>query len=225
MYVISSFENVDVLRNAGMVLEIQGYLDYKHRKYPPLSDEVINLQALQQYLRRLVPGVSKTKAALDTATGLGRGVHFSRRIMIWAAQWESNEEITVSRRGKHAKTRNQLTEGDNFNELRTWILENHKYTITPSILWRHINNVFLPASGIKFSISESTAGRWLHGLGWIYSEAKKGLYFDGHERPDVKEYREVFLVRMEEYEKRMTTVGSDDQTKIIEPSLVSACRD
>ena len=212
-------------RNAGMVLEIQGCLDNKYKKYSSPNDEAFNLQALQQYLRRLVPGVSKAKAALVTAKGFGRGVHFSRRIMIWATQWENNEEITVSRRGKHAKTRNQLTEGDNFNELRTWILLNHKYTITPSILRRHINNVFLPANGIKFSISESTAGRWLHALGWIYSEAKKGLYFDGHERPDVKEYREIFLVQMEEYEKRMITVDANDQTKIIEPTLVSACCD
>jgi hypothetical protein len=142
--------------------------------------------------------------------------------MIRAAQWD-NEEIAVSRRGKHVKTKNQMNEGDNFNTLSTWILESHKYIITPSILRRHINNIFLPANGIKFSISESTAGRRLHALGWIYSEAKKGLYYDGHERSDVKEYREVFPLRMEKYEKRMVTVDADDQTKIIELNLVSSC--
>ena len=47
MYVMSSLGDVDVRRNAGMVLEIQGYLDNKYKKYPSLSDEVFNLQALQ----------------------------------------------------------------------------------------------------------------------------------------------------------------------------------
>lgn len=208
-------------RNAVMVMEIQGYLDNRYKRHPPLNDEVYSLQALQQYLRRLSPGVSRSRAALDTAASLGRGFHFSRRIIMWAAEWETNEEITLSRRGKHTKTRNQLNEGDTFNMLRIWILENHKYTITPLILRRYVNNVFLPASGIGFSISESTARRWLRALGWIYSEAKKGLYYDGHERHDVKEYRKVFLSQMEEYEKRMVTVDIDDQTKLVEPNMVS----
>jgi len=205
-------------------LEIQGYLDNKYKKYPPLSDEVLNLQALQQFFRRCLTGVSKMKAALDTAIGLGKGVHFSRRIIVWSCQWENNEEITLSRRGKHTKTRNLLNENDNYSDIRTWILENHKYTITPQVLQRHINNVFLPATGIPFSISESTAGRWLRALGWIYSPAKKGLYFDGHERPDVIAYRVVFLAQMEEFEKKMVTVDTTDQKRIIEPILVCVIR-
>ncbi|KFH70839.1 hypothetical protein MVEG_03686 [Podila verticillata NRRL 6337] len=44
-----------------MVLEIQGYLVNKCKKYPPMSDEVYNLQALQQYLRRHVPGLPLRK--------------------------------------------------------------------------------------------------------------------------------------------------------------------
>ncbi|KAI1315230.1 hypothetical protein EDD11_001062 [Mortierella claussenii] len=79
-------------RNLGVVLEIQGYLDNKYKKYPPVSGKAFDLQALQQYLRRLVPGVSKTK---------------------------NYKELVMSRREKHAKTSNQLTEGDNFAVLRT----------------------------------------------------------------------------------------------------------
>ncbi|KAF8976863.1 hypothetical protein BGZ52_007577, partial [Haplosporangium bisporale] len=149
---VRSTVDEDTRRKAGMVLEIQGYLVNKCKKYPPMSDEVYNLQALQQYLRRHVPGVSKTKAALDTAIGLGKGVHFSRRIILWYVQWENNEEITLARHGKHARTRNQLNENDNYNEIRTWILENHKYTIMQLLLQRHINNVFLPATGAQSSI-------------------------------------------------------------------------
>jgi hypothetical protein len=44
--------------------------------------------------------------------------------------------------------------------------------------------------------SELQANRWLLRLGWVYGRNKKG-YYDGHERPDVVEYREkVFCPRM-----------------------------
>ena len=44
--------------------------------------------------------------------------------------------------------------------------------------------------------SERTANRWLLRLGWVYGRNKKG-YCDGHEWPDVVEYREkVFCPRM-----------------------------
>ena len=45
-------------------------------------------------------------------------------------------------------------------------------------------------------ISDRTARRWLTGLGWIFGRNKKG-FCDGHERPDVIDYREkVFCPRM-----------------------------
>jgi len=42
-------------------------------------------------------------------------------------------------------------------------------------------------------ISIECARRWLKKLGYELVEAKKALYFDGHERPDVVEYRMKFL--------------------------------
>ena len=50
-------------------------------------------------------------------------------------------------------------------------------------------------------ISLATARRWLHREGFRYTSYKKGLYFDGHDQPDVIQYRqEVFLPTMKEYE-------------------------
>jgi len=208
--------NVEIRRRNGMILEIDGYLLSKYRKHPTQNDEVYNLQALQQYLRRLDTGMDMTSASLETAIGLVRGVHFSRRVILWYNQWEQNEAIVISRRGKNPKTKNLLNDSDNYNDIRTWILENYKYTITPHILQRHVNNVFLPALGIERSIC------WLKALGWIYSHVKKGIYLDGHERDDVVEYRKVFLDRMESLERRMVTIDTEDQTKVVYSILVCA---
>jgi hypothetical protein len=67
-------------------------------------------------------------------------------------------------------------------------------------------------------ISLATARRWLHSKGFKYINHKKGLYFDGHDRPDVVEYRqEHFLPTMKAYEPRLVryVVGDVDQELII----------
>ncbi|KAI0354345.1 hypothetical protein OH77DRAFT_1387414, partial [Trametes cingulata] len=46
-------------------------------------------------------------------------------------------------------------------------------------------------------ISMRTARRWLHQEGFRYTMHHKGLYFDGHDRPDVVAYRQKeFLPQM-----------------------------
>ncbi|KIM90180.1 hypothetical protein PILCRDRAFT_34097, partial [Piloderma croceum F 1598] len=51
-------------------------------------------------------------------------------------------------------------------------------------------------------ISISTARRWLHREGFRYMQHKKALYYDGHDHPDVVDYRQnVFLPQMVEYRK------------------------
>jgi hypothetical protein len=52
----------------------------------------------------------------------------------------------------------------------------------------------------KPGISQSTAQRWLTKMNWRYSETKKGMYIDGHERDDVVAYRRAFVCRWADYE-------------------------
>ena len=61
----------------------------------------------------------------------------------------------------------------------------------------------------KKKISLRTAQRWLHRMGWRYGKKTKGMYIDGHEREDVVKYREEFIVRWKEYEKRMIIYDND----------------
>jgi hypothetical protein len=67
-----------------------------------------------------------------------------------------------------------------------------------------VNGVIIPAFGITQKdalISERTARNWLHKLGYSCMEVRKGLYHDGHERPDVIKARKKFLDEMAKYEK------------------------
>ena len=45
----------------------------------------------------------------------------------------------------------------------------------------------------RAGIRSRTARKWLNRLGYKWKEVQKGVFFDGHEREDVVEYRETFL--------------------------------
>ena len=51
----------------------------------------------------------------------------------------------------------------------------------------------LPKKVIKEGIQCSTARLWLHHLGCFFKNGKKDVYYDGHEREDVVEYRKLFI--------------------------------
>jgi len=73
--------------------------------------------------------------------------------------------------------------------------------ITPKLLQKQVNEFIIPALGLDLGqqrISERCARRWLHKLGYAVTEVRKGIYVDGHERPDVVEYRRKFLEMIKE---------------------------
>jgi hypothetical protein len=83
----------------------------------------------------------------------------------------------------------------------------------PRGLKQYLEHELFPRVHLKVGrgISLSTARRWLHREGFRYTTFKKGLYFDGHDRPDVVEYRQShFLPTMKSYKTRLVryTVGN-----------------
>jgi len=48
-------------------------------------------------------------------------------------------------------------------------------------------------------ISRETARQWLHKMGFYFKTYSKDVYYDGHEREDVIEYRKKFLETMKKY--------------------------
>ena len=65
---------------------------------------------------------------------------------------------------------------------------------------RWVNEDLLPnhtlEPGYPRRISQETARKWLDELGFCVLDSKKGTYVEGHERPDVTEYRGRFLRKM-----------------------------
>jgi hypothetical protein len=97
--------------------------------------------------------------------------------------------------------------------------------VTPRRFQRGLNTSILPGLSIslKRPLSERTAWHWLLRLGWRLKTLRKGVYMDGHECPDVVEYRtKFFQPAMEKYEKQMATyeyVSDEEPLKCIPPDL------
>lgn len=75
-----------------------------------------------------------------------------------------------------------------------------KPNLTSIEFCKWVNKTLLPNStlepGFPRRISVETARKWLHEMGFEVLTAKKGIFVDGHERPDVVESRAKFLRKM-----------------------------
>jgi hypothetical protein len=70
-------------------------------------------------------------------------------------------------------------------------------------------------------VTLETARQFLHKEGFRFTEHKKSLYYDGHERPDVVEYRQnVFLPAMEKHREQLVeyTVGNVEAELVKKPA-------
>ena len=73
---------------------------------------------------------------------------------------------------------------------------------------------------VGHGISLSTVRRWLRLEGFHFISHKKGLYFDGHDRPNVLSYRQnEFLPTMKHNEPHLVcyTVGNVERELAIQP--------
>jgi hypothetical protein len=155
----------------------------------------------QKNLRCREPCVN---ASLAVARRVGKGPYFARQIRSDERYLLCHHRLPPSKKeGLHG----HFTLLDNESVVlgvRKYLAAQALGSITPRELCRHVNEVICPALGFsteKGKITERTAITWLRKLGYECVEVRKGLYHDGHERPDVVEMRKRFLGQMAQYER------------------------
>ncbi|CAG8503577.1 10811_t:CDS:2, partial [Scutellospora calospora] len=127
-------------------------------------------RAVYEYFVRLYDGHGKLKASEAAA-------HIS---------------FPLSHRSRHQKYKRLVDDKDVALKCRQWIREESGVNgVSPSQFKQYIDSAILPeyTGGTRKSISLRTAKRWLNVLGCQFKKYQKGMYFDGHERRDVVEYR------------------------------------
>jgi len=187
-----------------------------------------------------------------------------RLVRQWVRRWLTVRALPKSSRGRHTKSYSLLDDPAIRAELCSYLRSNKwamnpaklaefsQKTIIPTAAdkyLRHIVEEEMPHGLKRYlevelfpriqekvvkGITIETARQFLHREGFRYVEHKKGLYYDGHERPDVVEYRQkVFIPQMDAYRKRLVEYSPDnleeEVTKppdnYVEPRLVLVPQD
>ena len=142
------------------------------------------------------------KASISIARQMGKGIYFARQIRYHELYLLKHHCLPphkeYTRHGQYSLLDNEAI----LHDVRVYLAAQSLGSVTPLTLCHHVNQVILPALGIQAAISESTAQRWLKlRLGYQCKEAKKGLYIDGHEHPDVIKEREGFIEMINKYKQ------------------------
>ncbi|KIK43232.1 hypothetical protein CY34DRAFT_106542, partial [Suillus luteus UH-Slu-Lm8-n1] len=170
-----------------------------------------------------------------------------RQLRSWTRAWVNSRELPKSRCGCHTNVYSLLSDPDIAGECRTYLRSNKwavnpeklaqftsgklihsaasKYLQhvveeeMPKGLKKYLELELFPHIHMKVArgVSLSTARRWMRSEGFRYISHKKGLYFDGHNRPDVVEYRQnIFLPFMKACEPRLVQYVVGDVEKELE---------
>ena len=187
--------------------------------------ELVRLLAVRSYLINLQqPGMSVRQAAglvarhrFDKAAAETSSV--ARSIRKWGSFFMDNFSLPPSFQGRHVKNKCFLEEGDVAQVLNTFIRAELERDTNG---FNHMLLISFVRATYGRTICENTALDWMDRLGFEQKERGKGLYFDGHERPDVIAYRLDFVERVNKlYLSRMESCvdNEDGGIEIQQPNL------
>ena len=74
-------------------------------------------------------------------------------------------------------------------------------------------------------VHDDTARRWLVKLGFSRVHHQKGVNFDGHDRDDVVQYTNKYLVKMAEFDLKSITYDNIPQLSTDEKPLIRVVHD
>ena len=106
--------------------------------------------------------------------------------------WDFLNDLLSSEKGRACGNPNSLLHDEEFRlHARNHIHENAYKRGQPNMTLKD-----WIANEYNVNVSIETARSWLHNLGFNQKSHHKAVYFDGHERDDVTEYRQVFVDRL-----------------------------
>jgi hypothetical protein len=151
-------------------------------------------------------GYTWREASVVTAKSQSHSVARARLIRHWVLCFLQTRELPHS---KQNGTRSAVLQDEDISrEIQAALGDKLKHgsikatDLVDVVASPKIQEDFKNAGIDRPTISERTAHRWLGALGWEYGKQKNGMYIDGHEREDVVQYRDAFVQRFKQYERR-----------------------
>ena len=173
-----------------------------------------------QYINLRLSGHKRMDASKTLAISIRKGDYQALLIRSWTQNFIIHRQIPVSMRGKHQKVKSMLGDED-IHQIITEYLWSVGCNVTVSVFKAYIEQEVFPSVRIerKKMISDNTARAWLKHFGWEFRVERKDVYYDGHEKPNVIEYRQDFLNKILELEKWMPKLLDDNIMILEEPVL------
>ena len=185
--------------------------------------DYVRYMSLERYFQLVKTGVGKMNASADVASLFPtKSIRYqARNIRRWAQYFLETSRLPDHRQGKHIKTKSLIYDEDVSSRCRRYLKAQINDSITAQSFANWVKDKLHLETDLPYPvlISERTAIRWLHYLAMDYLKYSKGLYIDGHERPDVVQYRDAFLQRMSEHEKFFFHYDGDHMATVITPFL------
>ena len=193
------------VENDEALIKLENFLSINKKKIS--AYDYLRYRALHLFFKYYKQNnMTQIDASLQSAKEIyNKGVYKARQIRSWAKNWIQFGVLPKSLQGCHQKTKSFIDDEDVIEKSLSFIRENGGKT-TPKQYHAFVNQLLFIQMGLgtsKKSISIKTSRIWLKKLGLKPQSRKKGIYFDGHEREDVVEYRNIFLNKMLQYEKLM----------------------
>ena len=134
--------------------------------------------------------------------------HTEQTVRQWTDEFREHGEFEQSRVGQYERL--SITDDEELcGKATAWVREHANIKGQPNMTMpdfcQHINNEILPSSflspGFPRKICLESARKLLYHLGFKRVDTgKKGVYIDGHERPDVVQEQELFLQKIQDYD-------------------------
>jgi hypothetical protein len=185
--------------------------DIKKLKTPRAIKMVTQLTAVAEYVKLCRRYVSDSKckrpclnASLAVERHMYKGSHFTHQVRWNEAYLIWYKRLPATKAGAFRGQYSLLENNTICQSVRVYLAVQKLGEITPKELCQHVNNVILPAINLTRkdgSICEQTAIRWLIKLGYPCKNVKKGLYHDGHKRPDVIKDHDIYIDQLFGYER------------------------
>ena len=189
------------------------------------KSDFVRLLAVRRYFELIV---ENPRAKMQSSRQIASEIYkeFSEEskaklIRKWASYFLIHKSLPKSGQGRHQKKQCLLDGEDVRLACLSWLRSVDPNTLCVRSFADWVKSTLHQKIGIPkpIDLSETQAHEWLIRLGFVYKEQKKSSNVDGHERPDVVDYRKRFLDRMKEYERRMYQYIGDDCETAIRPEL------
>ena len=185
---IQRLNDIFTMRNNSIMERRCHHSKFDHIRY------VCILRFLESIQKNPRSRVESSRTIAKTVYGDNRGGEYrSRCIRLWSDEFVRTGILMPLRQGKHQKCESLIDDPDIKSACLQYLRSRPTEQVDAASFAKWVscdlhNDESLGLMG-PAAITERTARRWLHVLGFRYKEYKKGTYTDGHERPDVVEYR------------------------------------